>query len=169
MMFKTFAKSHHFSSWIWCNVYMLAYNCSCKSSHTRDNHNCFLQAIFEFTCGAITFYNTMFMHFHLCEKAASYDRVVRTLCFGGFCNTSWMKLWPNFKESKRIAKKCCGNNPCPLGSFYFHLFKPPKMSHFYWVPHGYWISYVVPQIYLRLVDFQIFSQNPEQEVILKKN
>ncbi len=38
------------------------------------------------------------------EKAASYDRIVRTLCFGGFCNTSWIKLWPNFKETKRIAK-----------------------------------------------------------------
>jgi hypothetical protein len=59
MMFKTFAKSHHFSSWIWCNVYMLAYNCSCRSSHMRDNHNCFSQTIFEFTCRAITFYNTM--------------------------------------------------------------------------------------------------------------
>ncbi len=38
------------------------------------------------------------------EKAASYDRIVRTLCFGGFCNTSWMKLWSNFKETKQIAK-----------------------------------------------------------------
>jgi len=59
IMFKTFAKSHHFSSWIWCNVYMLAYNCSCRSSHMRDNHNCFSLTIFEFTCRAITFYNTM--------------------------------------------------------------------------------------------------------------
>jgi hypothetical protein len=52
-----------------------------------------------------------------------------------------------------------------LGLFTFTCL-PLQRCH--WVPLSYWISYVVPQIYLRLVDFQYFLQNPEREVIIKK-